>query len=657
MKKIITLFFCFCVITLTAQWKYANFPYGGHIFASTSKGNVTLAQSANGLYRTTNNGSSWQLIDSSISVSAFLVHNNDIFIAGNGVYRSSDDGLTWKKLPFFINRTYSIAISGDTIYVGGASVIHKSTDYGISWKTITINEPSYIFTDIAILGSTIFAATLQGFLRSTNNGVDWSYLNSPAKSPNDFLQKKDSLYALASNNVYVTIDTGKTWKQINIPVAGGNLQKLSHTGGAVFYATTSNGVYKSIDNGVNWFAANKNIEGISVESISSSGTNLFAGTEYGMYLSVDGAASWTPISSNMIGMQIWQMINNGKALFASTMMGIYASYDHGSTWKHVYTGLSVDIAAHGSTICAVTSGGKVLISDDNGANWKTSLVFTTSTGLEAVAFQDSAMIVGTWDYGIYQSINKGDNWTKMDSTTQALPAKLISYIHVTGNAIFVGTHKYGLYRSTDKGKSWKALTNGLASDLYIATIDHSGSTIAIGTEKDVYLSADNGDSWTSISSGAKFPLYTVNIIDNYLFAGNDQFYVTPLNSISWKELDFNSRGGCTSFVKDADNLYIATYGSGVWYKPLKEIVTGISENPAHQNDFSVFPNPNNGQFTLLQPCSGLIEIYNVLGERVFISEINDLSSQIDLGGKGKGIYFLKRSSKGSPPATQKIIFQ
>jgi hypothetical protein len=73
--------------------------------------------------------------------------------------------------------------------------------------------------------------------------------------------------------------------------------------------------------------------------------------------------------------------------------------------------------------------------------------------------------------------------------------------------------------------------------------------------------------------------------------------------------------------------------------------------------FSVFPNPNNGQFTLaLSGETGTIEIYNVLGEKVFLSEINKQKSWIDLSNHPHGIYFVKLCS-GQNVVTKKIFIR
>ena len=57
---------------------------------------------------------------------------------------------------------------------------------------------------------------------------------------------------------------------------------------------------------------------------------------------------------------------------------------------------------------------------------------------------------------------------------------------------------------------------------------------------------------------------------------------------------------------------------------------------------SDFPNPCNGKFTLtLSKEKGTVEIYNVLGEKVYRVEIINPKSEIDLSNQPKGIYIAK----------------
>jgi PKD repeat protein len=83
---------------------------------------------------------------------------------------------------------------------------------------------------------------------------------------------------------------------------------------------------------------------------------------------------------------------------------------------------------------------------------------------------------------------------------------------------------------------------------------------------------------------------------------------------------------------------------------------GIVEQSANNSNFNLYPNPNNGIFSLaLDPSynnepSGL-SIYNMLGEVIYTARFDrneSLTKQIDLGGTPNGAYFMKlNTSKGN----------
>jgi hypothetical protein len=78
---------------------------------------------------------------------------------------------------------------------------------------------------------------------------------------------------------------------------------------------------------------------------------------------------------------------------------------------------------------------------------------------------------------------------------------------------------------------------------------------------------------------------------------------------------------------------------------------------AEQISATVYPNPNNGYFTLiLSDDKGRVEIYNLLGEKIYQSDLTNQKFDIDLSNKTKGIYFAKIYS-GQKMKTEKIVIQ
>ena len=123
--------------------------------------------------------------------------------AGNGVYKSTDNGLSWNLLPstsgippssFSSNWQYVWNVvtdasnsAQDEVYAATVGAVYKSTNGGDNWNMV-LGSSSVIceFTDVAITnngvvyaaGSYLASGTMNGVRRSTN-GTDWTDITPP----------------------------------------------------------------------------------------------------------------------------------------------------------------------------------------------------------------------------------------------------------------------------------------------------------------------------------------------------------------------------------------------------------------------------------------------------------------------------------------------
>ena len=72
-------------------------------------------------------------------------------------------------------------------------------------------------------------------------------------------------------------------------------------------------------------------------------------------------------------------------------------------------------------------------------------------------------------------------------------------------------------------------------------------------------------------------------------------------------------------------------------------VTNVGIEDLDVNDFAIFPNPNNGEFTLTINTNNAvnIEIYNVVGEVIYQDRVNTNQVEINLGDVEAGVYLIK----------------
>ncbi len=90
-----------------------------------------------------------------------------------------------------------------------------------------------------------------------------------------------------------------------------------------------------------------------------------------------------------------------------------------------------------------------------------------------------------------------------------------------------------------------------------------------------------------------------------------------------------------------------------------KLSTGISDEAPLSNQIYLYPNPNNGKFTIYLPPSSSnssLEIYNILGYEVLKSTLINSTTPLDLSKQAKGIYLYRVISEtGQLIGTGKII--
>jgi len=76
------------------------------------------------------------------------------------------------------------------------------------------------------------------------------------------------------------------------------------------------------------------------------------------------------------------------------------------------------------------------------------------------------------------------------------------------------------------------------------------------------------------------------------------------------------------------------------------------------DNITVYPNPSSGEFLFSEVKIGYsMSVYNVLGEIIYTSIIDKSNYQINLSGRGKGIYFYRVTENNAPIQQGKIIVE
>lgn len=162
----------------------------------------------------------------------------DCYAVGpNGTLLATTDGATWQRLPDLLNRVDAdwsgiACLSATRCVIAGSAGLATTTNGGSIWRPVVVGlpaglSPSTPFRSVDCLRpSTCYALAGSGaVLRSTDAGVTWKSLHSPRTSLplNDIACTSPNACVVAAGNpgdednypsgrLFITRDGGKTWK-------------------------------------------------------------------------------------------------------------------------------------------------------------------------------------------------------------------------------------------------------------------------------------------------------------------------------------------------------------------------------------------------------------------------------------------------------------
>jgi len=152
-----------------------------------SKDSLVFVAHNLGLSKSTNYGSNW---DSNGISSVSIIFSSNYLLLGNddGVYRSSNFGVNWilvnNNLPWSSGLIRHFAFSNNNLFlamdsngIGGNLRIYKSTNNGDNWVLISQNIPSnYTPYSLYACENLVLCGTASGVYKSTNYGTNWALI-------------------------------------------------------------------------------------------------------------------------------------------------------------------------------------------------------------------------------------------------------------------------------------------------------------------------------------------------------------------------------------------------------------------------------------------------------------------------------------------------
>ncbi|WP_058189321.1 exo-alpha-sialidase [Terracidiphilus gabretensis] len=492
------------------------------------------------------------------------------------VHLTKDAGLHWQTFTPALQQTSgsfgAIATSvqhPETAYIGFKSLrlgagdenlfngIAKTTDGGQTWKVV-FKEATHSADNLE--GTWVEQRAAQ---KNQNIWFDSPYsLGVAPASP-------DVVYATDLFRTYRTLDGGATWQEMNSRKAGDGgwisrgldvttsygMQFDPFDSRHMFIDNTDIGLFASTNGGESWHGST---EGIPDAWRNTTYWLAFDPSQRGLMW---GAFSGT---HDLPRPKMWRQ--HSPKSFAG---GVAVSTDGGRHWQPSNAGLPQDSVTHilldpsspvGSrTLYACSFGSGVYKSTDGGKHWvqkNDGIAEEEPFAWRITASQDGSLylVVARRSEGkgqqlagagaLYRSTDHGEHWQAV-----ALPAGVTGptgleidprnpehlYLTAWGEEGDETDHNGGVYVSNDRGKTWKALFTE-SQHVYDLTVDtrHPDTLYITGFDAAAYRSTDAGAHWTRI----------------------------PGFDFKWAHRIFLD-------TNDPAQIYITTFGGGVWHGPVE----------------------------------------------------------------------------------------
>lgn len=259
----------------------------------------------------------------------------------------------------------------------------------------------YVFGDTIWSGTAVYNTYPQtaGLYRSTNKGKDWAQvdtalgdgaiisLNFLGKNQNIIYLVKSAFSYSSIGNLYKSLDTGKSWKEIKVSDREIKFFRISPFDPKKLYATDGdlsyNDVYKSIDEGTTWqlisyFPSSSHGRSVAFNFSQIRDSTLFAlvNTDYEQYFykSTDDGYSWRNMGRPPVVPP--EILTDNKSECRIYAESYFITDDCGLSWfnsdsidinnRSFYRSMYIDTVF--SKLYLLKTNG-LFISDKNNINW------------------------------------------------------------------------------------------------------------------------------------------------------------------------------------------------------------------------------------------------------------------------------------------------
>lgn len=266
-----------------------------------------------------------------------------------------------------------------------------------------------------------------------------------------------------------------------------------------------------------------------------------------------------------------------------------------------------------------------------------------NTNVEAIATDGTHLFAGTFNGGVYLSMDNGNSWTQVNN---GLTNTIVYALEIIGTRVFAGTSGGGIFYSDDYGSSWIPSTNGIGIG-QISDLAKNGNTIYAAKNNGVFVSTDLGNSWTDFTSGiTEFPVLSLAISGTTIYAGTGNGVFYSENGAAWIGMQGMSFGAQIDALAAMGNVVFAgTHGGGVWQSQNNGNWTWIGDGMTygHINDLfvsgdKVFAGSDGGGVYLLDTLGTPWSQINVGLTNHYVRSFASSGNTLYAGTHGGGVF-------------------
>ncbi|MFM9954463.1 MAG: hypothetical protein ACKVVO_10425 [Opitutaceae bacterium] len=585
-------------------------PGNGRLFAGAAySGGYNLGAGA--LFRSTDGASSWTRLGDSLAAipegdsvarSVAVSPGGDVYVAFSnaGVYRSTDGGDHWSPvssgLPNLQIRKVAVAPTGEVYCCPTNAGVHQLNSATLQWSAVNpgltnLNGQCFAFgPGIVLLGTRgggVFKRIGSGPWTPVNSGLGNLQLDDFAGAASS------TLYAATDAGLYSSSDGAETWTSLGGPFAGSLVHSCGLSAGTVVVGT-SLGIYRAANGGA-WTAGGAGFPGKFVRGfVTDAGGRLYAATDLGVYRSADAGVNFAPVNSGLIAQTVSRVIQttDGALLAGTFSSGLYRSRDGGATWdvpalpsRFVFALAESpwgDLFAGNYTIDSnQQSDGHAWRSQDQGASWTSLDNGLRSAMVSGFVFPGAQQVMCSAAFspgGVYESNVNGNLWTRL-GPPQSIPAYFLG--RSPSGDLYIGSEGIGVWRLPAGRTVWE--NKGFTQSQQFTVAFNSLGHIFFGNDgriRGVYRSTDGGQTFQPLNSYPSLFAWTIVILpDGTIFAGGKDAGVqrSTTNGDTWENTNSGMpTNACTWLTLGRDrHLYAGSIGRGVFRSALPVVAASV----------------------------------------------------------------------------------